>query len=1647
MVAALGFAQRFTDKIDRGLVAVPSGSGNLVSWRVLGEEYYDVTYNLYCNGTKIAENLEVSNFLHTSGTASSKYYVIPVGKGKEKTNQKSKEVTRWANGYFDIPVGKVVDRNGNDVTSEYIINDISLGDVDGDSVVEFMVKRNYTGDIRNSSNTTKFHHYECYKLNGKRLWWIDLGPNMMAGPDEQWDLVSYDWDMDGKAECLMRGADNMIIHSIDDNGNETIVKIGNMNYVAPRDEYTHFGAEYLLYMDGKTCIPYGCSATANATTAFTPMDYPLPRFETGESDYAVVWGQNDTGHRSSKHYFGAPYLDGRKPSIFLGRGCYTQHKMCALDVDPATHQLSIRKPWPWRNNQGWTSPWYGNGFHNFAIGDVDWDGRDEIIFGSMIIDDNGKGLCTTGNGHGDAQHCSDFDPYRHGGEQFTCNEDEPACTYYNATTGQIYYRLKSTSDDGRALAGNFYNDYPGSVGRTTQTSIISLVKDKESPLHVPNPDPNGGETNYGMYWGHLNQRIYWDSDLLDEVFDSPGSNARAGAIYKGGNGRIFNATGSQTNNDSKNNPCAIADIFGDWREELVMRADNNIKIRIYATSYATDYRIPTLWHDHQYRNAIVTQPIGYNQPPHKSYFLGEMEGITVAPPAYTMTDRTEVPNGGTISSSDNGKHLIVCETNDTKVTIENNASPSIMTFNVPSWVQGNAGSNISTTPAPTYTYFTCEVSGGALSGDTRLVKQGDGILTLPKADFTNTGETHIWAGTLNFDGTLKQSPLWLNRFAELNSDGGEFKSIKADYASIIRPGGADKASSITVDETYTMGFGSRLILDLYSENLQADRINTKTLKIEKKTGTAWEQYGPKYLRPVIEVVEHFADGATTLAEGKYIIGNVTEIEGSLADIKVEGITDLKYGLSIDEQNNLILSVGSMRDASEIVWTGSTNANWDFAKTENFFLLDDAEQTPNIFVKGDIINFNNDGIRTSVTLVDELSPDSVKVSGTKSYTFQGTGAIVAGALVKEGTGKLTIKNDNSYKGGNYLKGGTVLVSSLSNENRATGNLGAVTTAANKFTMENGAIIQTTAGVTNGSPIKMVGEQGGVILANANMDFIQNKAFSGTLLTKKGTGWLKTYASNTALNKLSIVAGRVVNNSGVPAKAVEFQGSSSQPGELEDASTSALTVPLEVPANKYGKFILGAAYYQAYNNKVTGSGTLTIVPTNTVSRVCIEGDWSAFEGTIKHTTTGIWLPLRNALGIPKGTLDIADGCTVTNVGPYTKNKASSGQTFTIGKLTGKGSLAHPVANFSGSEGVNGTNTWKVGNSWEKGDFTFGGIIHDDGGTNKSNFEKIGDCKMTVSGVWDNTGTTKVTEGELAFQSTSALGKGALTVAVGARLSGVTKAGGSLTNSSYTINGELQPGSTATASTTASIINFGGKNVTFGSSSKLVLGLRKTINSKGEVTLQNASITNIAKLTFNAGATIAPFIEETYRANLTTDENTPDEFTLWTSVTTPSLPTDLSKLNFALPALNSWNYWDTSRIGEGVLLIRYSKSLFVENLKKLIASAEEYGETIKGDYPNAAAKLNDAIQPAKATAQKSNPTQSELEEAEEIVINALAQALVDIEIATGIDDINSSADDDDAIWYDLNGRMLSGKPTTPGIYVKNGKKVLVKQTNNVF
>lgn len=1448
-----GQAQRVTDKLDRGLVAVPASSGNLVSWRIFAEEYYGVTYNLYANGSLLKSGLTASDFNHTNGSSTTKYQVAAVVKGVEQ--EKSAEVTRWDNGYLQFPVAKVQDRNGNDVTSQYIINDISLGDVDGDGVAEFIVKRNYSGDIRNSANTTCFHHYECYNLKGERLWWIDLGPNMMAGPDKQWDMVFFDWDRDGRAEGLMRGADNMIFHTTQGD-----VNIGNMSYVAPRDEYTRNGNEYLIYLNGLTGVPYGCDAS---TGKFTPMTYPLPRFEAGETDYEAAWGKNDTGHRSSKHYFGAPFLDGRNPSIFLGRGCYTRHKMCALDVDPATHALTQR--WRWDNNGGWNDPWFGNGFHNFGIADVDEDGRDEIVFGSMIIDDNGKGLSTTGLGHGDAQHCSDFDPYRKGLEFFSCNEDEPNMNYRNATTSKIYYRSKGTTDDGRGLMGNFSNTFPGCMGRSVNSPLISSVADKElTGAGVPST----GGTNDGLFWSHLNQRIYWTGDLVEGILDSPGTEKDA-VVWTTTGGRVFQSSGCALNNDSKNNPCALADIIGDWREEIVVRTSDNAYVRIYTTPIYTQYRIPTLWHDHQYRNAMVWQCVGYNQPPHKSFFLGALEGITVAPPPYTMTGRTEVKNGATISSAHNDQHVIVCETNDTKITVANGAAPYVATFNVPSWVQGTNSNKTDGTAVINYEYYTCTVEGGAFAGNMTLAKQGDGILSLPKVDMTYTGPTNVWAGTLNFDGSLKQSTLWLNRHTTLNSNGGTFRSIKADYGSTVNLTGTVNTDSLM------LGFGARLKLNAYSDGMKIDQVNAKLLNIQTKSGSVWENYGPKYLTPVLEVVVHGLDNSSQLTPGKYLIGEIENVSGDISNIKIEGISSQKAQLLLEE-GKLYLNIEGVRDSGIVYWTGANNTTWNYADAENF---QNIEGENDIFVSGDKVIFDDAAKKFTVSLTGELDPDTVIVDNTKAYTFSGTGAITGNAsLVKRGTGTLTISNDNTYTGLTLISGGTVKVSALSNDTKAYGNLGAVNTSNQKFIIENGATLQTTAAVETSTPIRVRTEEGGVINNSAN--FTANKNIVGTLLTKKGVGTLLCFTTNSSLTKMVVVAGGVAERSGNAANTIELQG-----GTLWDDSQST-THAINVPKGKSATWQLSTAYYTNYTNKLTGEGTLTVVPRNKVNRVRISGDWSQFRGTVKHTTTDIWLPFDCTSGMPHGTLDIAANCGVTNVA----------KAMTIGAVTGSGSLNHPISNFQNKSGVSGNNTWNIGNS-DDNNFTFAGTIHDEGGSNKSLFNKVGTCKMTFTGKGDFSGACRVNGGELCLNSSKTdimLGTSTLNVAKGATLSGK----GTLGNSSVTVatGGTIRSGITETNA--GGNLKFSDKNLTVNGTIQTYISTKSTFSK----------FTGIGKLTLNGTLAV--------RGKEGLELAVGDELMIFDAseiVLGSNVVFDLCEPNKAMGYT-----WDTSRLNEGILVV---------------------------------------------------------------------------------------------------------------------------------
>ena len=1440
-MSCVAMAQRATDVLDRGLVALPSGSGNFVSWRIMAEEYYDVEYNLYRDGVKLnSVPLKVSNYTDSKGTATSKYQVAAVVRGVEQ--EKCAEVVRWNEGYLDIPMKPVINRNGQNTTSNYTLNDVSLADVDGDGVSEFIVKRNSNTAREYSTNKYDFHRLECYNIKGDRLWYIDLGPNMISGPDEQYDIIGYDWDCDGKAEVLLRGADNMIIHKADG----STVEIGNMNFDSRNTlqsdanmAYTHTGNEFLLYLNGETAEPY------------VNMAYPLPRLEAGETDLNAAWGDG-YGHRSSKHFFAAPVLDGRKASIFLGRGAYTRHRMVAFDVDPETHQLTER--WRWKDTGG---QWWGQGYHNFGIADVDMDGRDEIIFGSMVIDDNGKGLSTTGLGHGDAQHTGDFDPYRWGLEHFACNESSPANNYRNATTSKIYYRLQSTGDDGRALCGNFTNSYPGCVAKSNGSGVISTVADKVLP-NVPGFD--------------LNFRIYWDGDLCEEILNSPGTEreAKIDKIVGSSVNRVFTSNGCKMNNWSKNNPGATGDIIGDWREELVLRTGDDSKLRIYTTSTPTPHRIYTLWHDHQYRQAMVWQSIGYNQPPHLSYFLGELEGITVAPPPLTMTGRVEVANNGTVGSDLNDKHVVVCETNDMNVTIGEGASPHVLTFNVPSWVQGSTNNN-----NIIYDKFTYTVDGAGLTGDARLVKQGEGILNLPTVDMSHSGNTDIWGGVVNFNGTMRNSKLWLNRFVEFNTDGGAFRTIEMDYASILRPGGVDKIGEVSTD-TLTLNFGAILELDLNGATQTSDIIKANHISIETKS---WE-YGPQYLEPVIRLV--LPDGGN-LETASYIIAETESIEGDLSAIKIEGTYGKKCLLK-HEDGKVYLVVEGVRDASMVLWNGQNSAIWNYASDMNFLNAGNIDY----FVAKDKVVFNDDATTYNVELIGELPADTVLVDNTTAYTFKGTGAITGAAtLVKQGTGKLTISTDNTYTGGNRICGGTVSVSSLSNANQAFGNLGAVTNDPKKFVIENGGVLQTTAAVQMGSPILFEGEEGGVI--NNSQDFAMDKAFSGTVLTKRGSGWLKTYASGSGLNRMIIAGGTVQNGSGNVAKVVEMQG-----GALVDLVGTSNEI--NIPEDKSGSWT--TANRCTYSNKITGAGKLTVYCATekgsgwVATRTPLQLNTSSFTGTLVPQATNSSdgrFTLNTASGLANGIMAIPAGIVVQN----------TGKVYSIGELTGSGSLGGGCTFDNNSTA--GNNTWKVGAL--NTDFTFDGTIIGSG----TQFEKVGTGMMTVSASSNFTGAATISGGTLCINKSSAkaglLGTGKLTVADGATLAGV----GMLDNSTVTLNkgSLLRPGLKETS--TSGTIKLNGHNlvVSNGATIRFYIGSRSLYTKITEV--GTMIMRGVLKVEVRDGITLTEG----------------DEFQLWSSNTTQVLTSTV----FELDSIGEGLCWDTSDLESGVL--RVAKSNAIESL----------------------------------------------------------------------------------------------------------------------
>ena len=624
------------ERLGRGVVALPQTKGIFVSWRLLGTDDARTTFDVIRDGKTIAEELTVTNYVDEEGTVSSSYQVVSRVNGV--VVETSGEVKPWAEAYLKLPLDRPAT---GALGGEYTPNDCSAGDVDGDGEYEIIVKWDPSNAKDNSqSDKTDNVYIDCYKLDGTKLWRIDLGVNIRAGAHYTQFMV-YDFDGDGRAEMICKTAPG----SKDGQGNyvnqaatdEKIQKADNAKDWRTSAGRINGGQEYLTVFNGLT-------GAAIHTIAYYPNRNALA--ELSEAEGSFNWDdrsgkkdRGDYGNRGERYLAAVAYLGGphANPSGIFCRGYYTYAYVWAVDFDGSqlkhrwlhrsdskteysvvdadmVESAKITAPAATSSDGSGSRTMYGNGNHNLSVGDVDGDGRDEMVWGSAALDDDGRLLYATGFGHGDAIHLSKMDPDRKGLQVFQVHEEKGSYSWdlHDAGTGEIIFRGgNSGKDNGRGMAADVI---PKSRGFEFWSSDERSQRNVQTGAVV-----NDKNTS-------VNFRIYWDGTCYDQTLDGNTLDAWNGSSWQ----RLmtfYNYGSSSTCNGTKKTPNLQADLFGDWREELVLwDSSNSSTLNIFTTTVPTAYRVPTLMHDHTYRMAVAWQNTAYNQPPHLGFYLPDFVG-------------------------------------------------------------------------------------------------------------------------------------------------------------------------------------------------------------------------------------------------------------------------------------------------------------------------------------------------------------------------------------------------------------------------------------------------------------------------------------------------------------------------------------------------------------------------------------------------------------------------------------------------------------------------------------------------------------------------------------------------------------------------------------------------------------------------------------------------------------------------------------------------------------------------------------------------------------------------------------------------------------------------------------------------------------
>lgn len=576
------FSRIEMEKLGRGVVAVRCSPDEVfVSWRYLSDDPSRIAFNVYRDGKQLNDSpiKDVCWFIDSNSSDEAAVYEVRPATGKSSSGK----FTLPANapeGYLPIPLDAPAAQTMPDgQVATYSPNDCSVGDVDGDGEYEIFLKWDPSNAHDNSHNGyTGTVFIDCLKLDGTRLWRIDLGRNIRAGAHYTQFMV-YDLDSDGCAELVAKTADGTI------DGTGKVIGDPDADYRTNKGTIGKIlsGNEYLTIFNGRT------------GAAMQTVDYVPGRGEPG------IWGDN-YGNRSDRYLATIAYLDGIHPSVVMCRGYYTRTTMAAWDWDGK--QLKMR--WFF---DSWAKPelkaYEGQGNHNLRAADIDSDGCDEIIYGSCCIDNDGTGLYSNGFGHGDSMHLGAMIPGSDKLQVWIGHEGRgTGSTLVDAATGKLYYRIPSNVDVGRSMAADVD---PTNPGWEMWTSASGSMRNFRGDSIAVKP-------------ASQNFAVWWDGDLSRELLDGNRIDKFNPETRRTEN--LVTFKGSSSNNGTKSNPALSGDILGDWREEVLLRASDNSELRLYVSSMPTEYRFHTFLEDPVYRTSIATENVCYNQPPEAGFYFG-----------------------------------------------------------------------------------------------------------------------------------------------------------------------------------------------------------------------------------------------------------------------------------------------------------------------------------------------------------------------------------------------------------------------------------------------------------------------------------------------------------------------------------------------------------------------------------------------------------------------------------------------------------------------------------------------------------------------------------------------------------------------------------------------------------------------------------------------------------------------------------------------------------------------------------------------------------------------------------------------------------------------------------------------------------------